>query len=120
MEENFDHLKNAYASKLTYEILYARKCWNIRARFRDLGFLEDGGESRIYIKDIPIVINKILKYFLVEENWLKDGDSIWGWYTMLPQIANAINSLKIFLECLQYEDEEYTDDDFYIIFYDSY
>jgi len=120
MEENFDYLKNTYRSEPTYEILYARKCYNIRARFWVLGFLKDEGESRIYIKDIPTIINKILKYFLKEENWLEDGSSIWEWYIMLPQIADAIKSLRMFLDYLQNEDEEYTEDDFYISFYDSY
>lgn len=120
MEERFNHLKDTYISKPTYEILYARKCYNIRTRFRDLGFLEDGGESRIYIKDIPTIIDNILKYFLEEDNWRVDGNSIWEWYIMLPQIADAIKDLKMFLEYLEDEDEEYTEDDFYISFYDSY
>ena len=120
MKENFDHLTDTYASELTYEILYARKCYNIRRKFFECGFAEDGTAKRIYIKDLPTIIDKILKYFLVEDNWRVDGDSIWEWYNMLPQIADAIQSLKMFLEYLQCEDEEYTDDDFYIIFYDSY
>jgi len=120
MEENFDHLRGTYISDPTYEILYARKCYNIRSKFFECGFAEDGTTKRIYIEDLPTVIDKVLKYFLEEDNWKVDGDSIWEWYTMLPQIADAINHLKIFLEDLQYEDEEYTEDDFYIGFYDSY
>lgn len=120
MGENFDHLKCTYISEPAYEFLYARKCCNIRSKFFECGFAEDGTTKRIYIKDLPTVIDKVLKYFLEEDNWRVDGDSIWEWYTMLPQIADAINHLKIFLEDLQYEDEEYTEDDFYIGFYDSY
>lgn len=120
MEKYFGNLKDTYESVPTYEFLYARKCWNIRARFRDLGFLKDEGEHRIYIKDIPTIIDKILKYFLEEKNWEVDGNSIWEWETMLPHIADAIRSLRIFLEYVLDEDENFIEDDFYISFYDSY
>ena len=120
MEQYFIHLADTCAPEPIYEFFYARKCYNIRHKFFECGFAEDGTEKRIYIKDIPTVIDKVLKYFLEEDNWRVDGDSIWEWYNMLPQIADAIKYLKMFLEDLQCEDEEYSEDDFYIFFYDSY
>jgi len=122
MKKNFKHLKNTFEEN-TYEVLYARKCWNIRHRFLDYGFLRDAnldGEKRIYIEDIPTIIDKILKYFLEEDNWREDGDSIWDWHIMLPHIANAISNLRKFLDYLENDDEEYSEDDFFISFYDSY
>lgn len=119
MEENFEHLKDTYEEN-TYEVLYARKCWNIRYRFLHYGFAGDATTKRIYIKDLPIVIDKILKYFLEEDNWREDGDSIWDWYIMLPHIADAIRNLRVFLDYLENDDEEYSEDDFLISFYDSY
>ena len=119
MEENFSYLKDNYSAN-TYEFFYARKCWNIRRRFFDCGFAEDATTKRIYIEDLPTVINKVLKYFLLENNWKVDGDSIWEWYVMVPHIADAIGNLKRFLNYIENDDEEYSEGDFLISFYDSY
>ena len=119
MEENFSYLKDEYSAN-TYEFFYARKCYNIRHRFFSYGFAEDATTKRIYTKDLPAVINEVLKYFLEEDNWEVDGNSIWEWYVMVPHVADAIGNLRRFLNYIENDDEEYSEGDFLISFYDSY
>lgn len=108
-----------------YDFGYWRKCWNIREKFID-DFNYDKEEQVIVfeIKDIPAII-ETLKYFLNENNWVYDGhtSSIFNWYEEIPSIAIAINDLYRFVDYIDEgadNEDDVTDEDFEIYFYDSY
>ena len=108
-----------------YEFGYWRKCWNIREKFID-DFNYDKEEQIIVfeIKDIPAII-ETLKYFLDENNWKYNGKTslIFSWYEEIASIANAIHDLYLFLDYIDEgadNEDDVTDEDFEIYFYDSY
>jgi len=104
------------------DIGYWRKCWNIRRKilnaFNDKDY--DGSGGYINLTSVKDLVNmaETLKYFLHEENWDKDGSSIWDWYIVLPSIAEAIKKLRYLIEDI--ENEDISIDDLNIYFYDSY
>jgi hypothetical protein len=113
--------KDAFAEAPgVYEIIYLRKCWNIRNRAADLGLLNDCSydEDRVLSVSELNDIVELFKYFLNEDNWYDDGESIWDWFIMLPTLAEAIRDICFFLR--EYEDSDVSEDDFEITFYDSY
>ena len=106
-----------------YEIAYWRKCWNVRSRILDIVKLEcDKERSNEYEFFFGIeVFEKIaddLKYFLNEDNWENDGNSIWTWVEMLPCIADQIRVMRVILEDIECGVINAEDLDFR--FYDSY
>ena len=115
--------EDAYSGPGVYEIIYLRKCWNIRYKALSLGLLndccDDDGDRVLSITELNDVVD-LFKYFLVEKNWQEDGDSIWQWHTILPHLAEAIRDIRYFLQ--EYEDEDFdlSEEDFEITFYDSY
>ena len=104
------------------DIGYWRKCWNIRQKvleaFNDKGYDGDGGYINLTSVEDLVNMAETLKYFLHEENWGKDGSSIWDWYIVLPSIAEAIKKLRYLIEDI--ENEDISIDDLNIYFYDSY
>ena len=107
-----------------YELAYWRKCWNIREKFAEtFENFEDEGHTRISLDELADV-RSIMKYFLIENNWQKEGGliwasgSIWSWSESIPQIADIIHKIDNLYEDL--EETEFTDEDFEIYFYDSY
>jgi hypothetical protein len=123
LERYFDWLESSNESK--YEFGYWRKCWNIRGKFID-DFKYDRKNCLITFKisDIPAIINT-LKYFLKKENWEYNGKTslVFNWYEELPSIANAIRDLYLFYDYIDEgadNEDDVTDEDFEIYFYDSY
>lgn len=123
LKKNFKHLEENYAPG-EYEFGYWRKCWNIRERFFDVfrDRIEDHNwvEIEFKLSDIPMIVNKVLKYFLDEDNWEYEGcySQVFTWIEELPSIATAMRDLTIFYEMVI--EEELSDEDFEISFYDSY
>lgn len=119
LAENFPGLKEHYSSEEKYKFGYWRKCWNLRARFFEYFPPEYSESYHIYltIGDLIVVIEKVLKYFLDENNWDR-ADSIWEWEIQLPHIAETIRDLRFFLQDIK--DEGLGNEDFEIYFYDSY
>ena len=74
------------------------------------------------LSDLKVFKDDVLKYFLNEENWAYKGacSQIFTWVEELPSIANSIHDIHLFLEDIEYSEEELTDEDFEIKFYDSY
>lgn len=122
--------------KKIYEFAYWRKCYNIRTAmlvtFKDKEYDGQGGEMYFDSEaDIEDVI-KVLKYFLVKENWDNFseeyggyyGSSIWAWHVEIRALANQIFRLREFLMALEEERDESEDPitikDFEIYFEDSY
>lgn len=121
LNEWFKHNEYEYDPD-KYEFLYFRKCWNIRERFIEVfrdKYDSEKCQINLTIPDIYTVVEKVLKYFLIEENWYRDNSgSMWEWHQELRTIALGIQDLREFME---YADEYLiTDDDIEIYFYDSY
>jgi len=120
------HFSDNYSPYLSeYEFGYWRKCWNIREKFLD-DFNIDKNEQLIHFKisDIPSIINT-LKYFLDENNWEYNGRTslVFNWYEEIASIANAIRDLYLFYDYIDEgadNEDDVTDEDFEIYFYDSY
>lgn len=103
------------------ELAYWRKCWNIRHSILGLPFAEgyngEGGDIRIFISDIPSIV-EALKYYLNESHWNENGGSIWEWYVALRNIADVIWILIMLAG--EIEESGIEDPDIDIFFYDSY
>ena len=120
LNENFSYLHNDWAlNRSEYEFAYFRKCWNIRTKFFEYFPPDKPNNSHTYltIGDLITVIEKVLKYFLDEENWDR-GESIWDWHIQVAPIAKAIKDLRFFL--IDVEAEGIKNKDIEIYFYDSY
>lgn len=126
-EKGTNYLKNNFSScydkYIGFEFGYWRKCWNIRRKFiDDFGYDTERQEIKFELDDIPLII-ETLKYFLNEDNW-EYGEcysQIFSWIEELPSIANAMQNLWRFYDNLDIDpDNELTDEDFEIYFYDSY
>ena len=129
-EKGFDFLNEYYHDEINksyspgeYEIVYWRKCWNLRGRmlevFKDNPTEMYGYKTSLSIVDLKKVVELVLKYFLDEKNWDSEyGQSIWEWETMLRNIADEIFEIRRFLD--NAKEEEIQDEDLEIYFYDSY
>ena len=128
LEANFEDLRDRFCSDgPAYEFWYGRKDWNVRAKFlsvfHDKEYDGSGGDIYLTIADL-VQVREIFKYFLDEKHWYEDRDrafgsgSIWTWEQSLRSTAEAIYNITRFLEDVY--DEEFTDEDFEIWFYDSY
>ena len=80
---------------------YFRKAWNIRQRFidvlEDLGYkVDDNYCTSINIADIPDIVDNVLKYFLIEENWEYNDNrsAVFSWEDMIPSIGHCIHDLR--------------------------
>ena len=131
LEENFAHIKEKYCSEPTYEFAYFRKCWNIRARFFEIyreleSTIANDNDNEYHlsfaIEDIPVLVEKVFKYFLIEENWEYDGicSQVFNWTEEIDSIAYAIRNLRFFYEDATDPEDGITDEDVECYFYDSY
>lgn len=110
-----------------YEFGYWRKCWNIRSKFlevfNDRGYDGQGGDLPLKVSDL-IEIRNIMKYFLIEENWSKDGNSsIWTWSQSICGIAKCLTNIDFFIEDFmerQADVGDISEEDFELVFEDSY
>jgi hypothetical protein len=120
LKKNFPHLQqNSYYYEFYWEFCYYRKCWNIRSRFFEFNYAQDEDEQKLAISDLPVVLNKIIKYFLIEDNW-DNNDSIWSYNEIKPSLKRQVHDIQKFLDLLEKETEKFSEDDFEIFFYDSY
>lgn len=129
LETYFYGNKETYYTEPAYEFAYFRKCWNIRARFFEIySELKSAtvNKSDYYfnfaIEDIPTLIKKVFKYFLIEENWEYDGvrSQVFSWEVELSALAETIRDLRLFYEYAMDSEDGITDADVEIYFYDSY
>ena len=123
LKRHFIYLQET-SNNFSYEFGYWRKCWNIREKFiTDFKYDKENYLITFKISDIPAIIDA-LKCFLNEENWEYNGRTslVFNWYEELPSIANAIRNLYLFYDYIDEDDDEddVTDEDFDIYFYDSY
>ena len=118
LKKNFPSLQ-WHCFEFYWEFAYWRKCWNIRRRFFEFDYAKDSDEQKIAISELPIVLNEVIKYFLIEENW-DERDSIWSYNEIKPLLKRQIHDIQRFLDLLEKETEKFSEDDFEIFFYDSY
>ncbi len=122
LEKYFSHLDKIGPN---YELAYWRKCYNVRHKiFEYVENACDAGESELYLTDLVQVL-EVMKYFLVREHWYDENGSVWTWEEQLRNTADIIYNLTKFIEYLEdgegdLPEDEVSEDDFKIIWYDSY
>jgi hypothetical protein len=101
--------------KYDFEVVYFRKCWNIR---NDLFSLSIGRDESDYIMstlDIDVMIRLLESYNV--ENFTNGGSCIWDWddeeYPYSEKIQRDIEALKLLRGLMDRYDLE-------VYFYDSY
>lgn len=98
------------------EILYWRKNWGLRNAIVD--YLPRYGDSDWeYIIESPHQIFNLIKIivsFMDKDFWDREGDSIWEYDEILPQLQQDIINLAIMAAFIK------NNPDVYLIFYDSY
>lgn len=100
------------------ELCYWRKCQGIRADILDIAHVidDEGWEYTLTLADLQKIVN-ILASYLTDPN--KDWWSvIWDRVEMVSIVTESLRTLCKFLEVVR--EWSLTDDDFEIIFYDSY
>ena len=97
-----------------YDLCYWRKCWGIRnAIIRKFHFSDDGGEYKLDLEDIPVII-RILEGFCNSDTWENEGDSIWEYNDYIDNLITQIVNLKLFYKYWK------NHPDLEVLFYDSY
>ena len=99
--------------KFDFEIIYYRKCWNVRNAILDcLGKRwTDEWKFALTIDNIDDII-EVLKSFNAD-NW-SDGDgSIWDWDEIKPRLRQHIKDLQVLKRIMKKHDVE-------VYFYDAY
>ena len=126
LERYFNHLKDDYFEDDRYEFSYMRKNWGIRNEIirnifhgeHDWAHDEDWDGHYVFkIAEIEKFV-EIFAYFLNEEHWNDDANSIWAWHEGIPSIARTIADLRFLEE--DTEEEGITDEDIELFFIDSY
>ena len=98
-----------------YEILYWRKCWNVRSEI--MGYLkvdEDCIETNITLDQLEDIF-AILKTLYTKENW-DEGGSIWSWDDIKKNYPANLKYARKVLKWL----ETKPSDSYQLYFYDSY
>lgn len=98
-----------------YEVLYWRKCWNVRREI--MGYLkvdEDCIETNMTLDQLEDIF-KILKTLYTKENW-DDGGSIWSWDEIGKNYLANLKYARKVLKWLKTKPE----DSYQLYFYDSY
>lgn len=98
-----------------YEVLYWRKCWNVRAEI--LSYLEasdDEYEWTLSLMDLQDIC-KILKKLYTKENW-DEGGSIWSWDEIKKNYPANLKYARKVLKWLETKPEG----SYELYFYDSY
>lgn len=98
-----------------YEILYWRKCWNIRAEI--LGYLRANSDEYQWTLTLAQLkdIIKVLDSFLVWHNW-DSSQSIWTWDEIGESYRNDLKYARKVAKWLKTKPE----DSYELYFYDSY
>lgn len=99
-----------------YDILYWRKCWNVRAEI--LSYLpsthDDGGEFDMTLDQLQDILG-ILKNLYTKANW-DEGRSIWSWNEIKKTYPANLKYARSVLKWLKTKPEE----SYRLYFYDSY
>ena len=114
IEKKFQDKYDYYAYADSYEIVYWRKCWNLRAAVQSItGVYFDNADVRLKKEDIEDLIEFLGK--LNEKNWESYGYSIWSWEEYEDNIQKNIEDLKYLLKYMKKYPKEVE-----VWFYDSY
>lgn len=101
--------------KYDFDIVYYRKCWNIRNDLFHLGIGYDQGEYPMSAQDVDKMIALLSSYN--SENFEDGGGCIWEWddedYPYSEKIKQDIKALKTLRELMDKHELE-------VYFYDSY
>ena len=98
--------------KYDFEVLYYRKCWNLRGIIADaIGGIYDNDETPIEREHIPKIIAALKA--VNEDNWEDEDGSIWTWEEQKPHIKQHIKNLKYVYRLMRKHDLD-------VYFYDSY
>ena len=99
-----------------YEVLYWRKCWNVRAEI--LSYLPnthgEGGEFDMTVDHLEDIC-KILKGLYTKANW-DDSQSIWSWDEIKKNYPANLRYARKVLKWLRTKPEG----SYQLYFYDSY
>lgn len=99
-----------------YEVLYWRKCWNVRAEI--LGYLpntdNEGGNFDMTPDQLENIFS-ILKGLYSKDNW-DEGASIWSWDEIGESYKNNLKYARKVLKWLKTKPEG----SYQLYFYDSY
>lgn len=98
-----------------YEVLYWRKCWNVRAVI--LFYLnghQEGGDFPMQLEDL-LYINKTLKKLYTKKNW-DERQSIWSWEDIKESYPENLKYAEKVAEWLKTKPEG----SYQLYFYDSY
>lgn len=121
LKAEFPSNRDEYSTDIEYEFGYWRKTWNIRRRVIDVFELpnHDDANMTMTLDQLKIFRDEVLEFFLDKSHWEYKGETslIFSWEVELVPIANSIRDITLFFE---YLDEDLTDEDFEIYFYDSY
>lgn len=121
LEQDFKQNYDKYYDN--YNFGYWRKCSNIRERFYDVFknriISHNNCNLELSVEDLLTFKNEVLIYFLNPDNWDYNGkrSMIFSWEEELPSISKSICDIYYFLYGIE---EDLTDEDFEIEFYDSY
>ena len=121
LEQYFEQNYDNYCDN--YDFGYWRKCWNIRERFYDVFkdriMNHNNCNLELSIEDLLTFKNDVLIYFLNPDNWVYNSarSTVFSWEEELTSISNSICDIYYFLDSIE---ENFTDEDFEIEFYDSY
>ena len=121
LKNEFASNRDEYSTGITYEFGYWRKTWNIRRRVIDVFELpnHDDANMTMTLDQLKIFKDEVLEFFLDKDHWEYKGETslVFSWEVELVPIAMAIRDITLFFE---YLDDNLTDKDFLIQFYDSY
>ena len=99
-----------------YEVLYWRKCWNVRAEI--LSYLpnthDEGGEFDMTLDQLKDILG-ILKKLYTKENW-DESESIWSWDEIKKNYPANLKYAHKVLKWLKTKPEG----SYRLYFYDSY
>ena len=121
LKNEFPENRDEYSTGIKYEFGYWRKTWNIRQRVIDVFELpnHDDANLTMTLDQLKIFRDEVLEFFLDKDHWVYKNEysHVFSWEVELVPIANSIRDITLFFE---YLDDDLTDDDFEIRFYDSY
>lgn len=96
-----------------FQICYFRKCWNIRNGI--LSILDDDFSDQYEYPVGAEDINKIITFLksLNNNNWERNGYSIWSWDEYKKNVKHSIKNLKMLRKLMKKYNLE-------VVFIDSY
>ena len=99
-----------------YDILYWRKCWNVRAEILGyIGACDDEYQWDLSVADLENIIHLLETYIYSEENW-DASQSIWSWEEIGENLLYHLEYAKKIAAWLRTKPY----DSYQLYFYDSY